>query len=344
MLHFDDGSVPVEHAFDVYHDTTSPLFDAALVGPPTAFRATATDYLVDDIVVSRLRTDGHVLRRRPRHLTDETSDWIAVLLPTRGVMVGETGRTGIEVGAGTIGVLDLATPFTLCTPGAEITWVCLPRARVGCADHLSPGAIGRDSPRGEVLAAAILELWCRVGTARASEAAALADDIAATMSNVLRPDEFRPTDRELQQAMRAHVRANLGDLDLGVDALRATFHCSRSSVYRCFEPEGGVGRFIREQRLLRCLAELTSPVAHPPRVGAVATRWGFENPSHFNRLFRAKFGLTPSAARAAAEARHREPDRPPAATDQIRAFHAWTRQTPSPAGGEGTGAPPLRAG
>jgi AraC-like DNA-binding protein len=40
--------------------------------------------------------------------------------------------------------------------------------------------------------------------------------------------------------------------------------------------------------------ELTAPRSLPRRVSEVAVRWGFENPSHFNRLFKAAFGAAPT--------------------------------------------------
>jgi AraC-like DNA-binding protein len=57
-------------------------------------------------------------------------------------------------------------------------------------------------------------------------------------------------------------------------------------------------RYIRTQRLHRCLDELTRPANLPLKVSEIGTRWGFENPSHFNRLCKAEFGVPPSVVRS----------------------------------------------
>lgn len=67
------------------------------------------------------------------------------------------------------------------------------------------------------------------------------------------------------------IKANLSDLVLGLDDLRAAFHCSRSSGYRCFEQHGGVASYIREQCLHRCFDELAQPTELPRRIADVAT-------------------------------------------------------------------------
>ena len=41
--------------------------------------------------------------------------------------------------------------------------------------------------------------------------------------------------------------------------------------------------------------DLALPSTTRKHVGLIATRWGFENPSHFNRLFKQSFGVVPSA-------------------------------------------------
>ncbi len=164
---------------------------------------------------------------------------------------------------------------------------------------------------------------------RADEAGELAGAFAETVDSVLAADRFTPADRDLAVAMRDFVNVNLGDLYLDVDTLRATFHCSRATAYRVFEPHGGVATYIRDQRLMRCFAELTRPVepAEPPEmISEVATRWGFENPSHFNRLFKTKFGLPPSKLATPATEEPRRGTKPPALATRSKRFHAWARR------------------
>jgi AraC-like DNA-binding protein len=325
VLTFSEDAVPTEHAFALFRDTTAPLFDTGLLQGSEEFRSAATDYLIDDILVSRVSTSPHTLRRTNGHLRDGTTDWITVQIYDRGGLLGEAGRDlSLDLNPDRIGIVDLAEPFTAWNRGGVATWIALPRVRVDRADRLAPvQTLDRWSVRGRVLGAAVAGLWRRLGNARAGDAPVLAAEIAETVNTVLDPAAFAPTDRDLAAAMVDFVKVNLSDLDLGVDHLRRAFHCSRSSVYRAFERRGGVAAYIREQRLLRCFEQLTRPTALPRRVSDVATGWGFENPSHFNRLFKAKFGLPPSALSAHVDDSGPLRSLPSEATGLIRDFRHW---------------------
>ncbi|HTX06083.1 MAG TPA: helix-turn-helix domain-containing protein [Steroidobacteraceae bacterium] len=85
-------------------------------------------------------------------------------------------------------------------------------------------------------------------------------------------------------------------------ALSAEFICARSgwsraTVYRLFETEGGLARYIRRRHLLRAFRELTS--GQPPhlRIVDLALAHQFASESSFNRAFRRAFGIPPGKAR-----------------------------------------------
>jgi AraC-like DNA-binding protein len=58
---------------------------------------------------------------------------------------------------------------------------------------------------------------------------------------------------------------------------------------------------LNELRLQRALVLLTSPEGRDRRISDIALAAGFSDLSHFNRLFRARFGDTPSAVRRGVE-------------------------------------------
>jgi AraC-like DNA-binding protein len=55
---------------------------------------------------------------------------------------------------------------------------------------------------------------------------------------------------------------------------------------------------VTELRLQRAFALLTEAGDGPRRISDIALQAGFSDISHFNRLFRARFGDTPGAVRA----------------------------------------------
>ncbi|MPZ96284.1 MAG: helix-turn-helix domain-containing protein, partial [Propionibacteriales bacterium] len=51
------------------------------------------------------------------------------------------------------------------------------------------------------------------------------------------------------------------------------------------------------RRLARCRRDLLDPALADLPVAATAARWGFANPTHFNRVFRDNFGHPPGKYR-----------------------------------------------
>jgi AraC-like DNA-binding protein len=109
------------------------------------------------------------------------------------------------------------------------------------------------------------------------------------------PDQPVPLDTFV--TLCRYIEGNLASRDLGVAKLAATFGLSRASLYRLFEPAGGVASFIRQRRLARARHELSAPGLHDRRIGPIAYQAGFRSVATFNRAFLAAYGETPRNVR-----------------------------------------------
>ena len=110
---------------------------------------------------------------------------------------------------------------------------------------------------------------------------------------------------------------------LGAASIGAALKVSRATLYRLFEPHGGVASYLRERRLLRIHATLCAP--GPRRsLAAIAEDHGFQSAAQFSRAFRAQFGYSPSEAASAGQPLDAAPA---AATEPPRAesLAAWLR-------------------
>ena len=66
-------------------------------------------------------------------------------------------------------------------------------------------------------------------------------------------------------------------------------------VQRLFERKGVTfAEFVLEQRLLYARGLLGNPGAHQQKIATIAYTAGFGDLSYFNRVFRRRFGMTPS--------------------------------------------------
>ena len=50
---------------------------------------------------------------------------------------------------------------------------------------------------------------------------------------------------------------------------------------------------IRRQRLEACRRELRDERRRHVAIATISARWGFADPSHFSRVFRSEYGMTP---------------------------------------------------
>lgn len=100
--------------------------------------------------------------------------------------------------------------------------------------------------------------------------------------------------RQLQDYILRHLR----DETLSPGSIAAANHMSPRYVHMLFAQSGtSVSAWIRQQRLERCRQALQSGAHQGSRVADIAYTWGFGDPSHFTRIFKQQYGISPSDCR-----------------------------------------------
>jgi AraC-like DNA-binding protein len=100
-------------------------------------------------------------------------------------------------------------------------------------------------------------------------------------------------------AALAHVAENFTEPGLTLTAVAHRQGVSPRYLQRLLERSGrSFTTHVNELRLQRAFALLTSPQARGRRISEIALQAGFSDISHFNRLFRTRFGETPTGVRA----------------------------------------------
>lgn len=113
----------------------------------------------------------------------------------------------------------------------------------------------------------------------------------------------RVLDITRRERVRRLIRANLGAHTLGPRMLCRAAGVSRSTLYRLFEPSGGVAAAIQRERLDVAHAALADPSDARP-IRHIAESLAFADASTFSRAFRDAFGCTPRDVREAASLGH----------------------------------------
>ncbi|MEU2033724.1 helix-turn-helix domain-containing protein [Nocardia amamiensis] len=133
----------------------------------------------------------------------------------------------------------------------------------------------RELPRASVIAARNAAVELVAGTVRPQVAPS-----TALMGGVLRA------------AVERWIARHLNDGELSPAAAAAAHGVSVRSLHRTFAAEGtSFGAVVRASRLARARQDLA---AGADSVQTIAHRWGFSDASHFCRVFKNTYGLTPT--------------------------------------------------
>jgi AraC-like DNA-binding protein len=220
---------------------------------------------------------------------------------------GATGRLG------DILLLDLREPIELVreserTNSSEMT-LWLPRSqlpdRLKGLTTLNARVVKADQPGTVVATAALRALLTQLDAATPSVLDQLVRGVASLTADVVaaaaaaQPNVHTPHAPPLESfvTLSQFIETNLTARDLGAEKLARTFGLSRASLYRLFEPVGGVASYIRMRRLHRTYQELMAPGFQNRRIGPIAYGAGFRSIPAFNRAFRATFGQPPRTTR-----------------------------------------------
>ena len=235
-------------------------------------------------------------------------DRFAIRLSVCGSVAELAGDIGRCVDPGDIAILDLSQAAALrqsapdgFTEGVTL-WVAGAnvRALADNDDSLYNVVLKGVSPEGAMIGSAMRSLIVAAPKLRLASFNALADGIVVMVAKIASAKIDRVRDASPSSAasfvlVRRFVDRNLRAPGLGPEMIRAEFGLSRPSLYRLFEPAGGVAAYIRKARLSRAFQDLAA--GDDGGVGLIAARYGFRTINAFNRRFHEAYGMIPAQAR-----------------------------------------------
>lgn len=98
----------------------------------------------------------------------------------------------------------------------------------------------------------------------------------------------RRVDFAKREAAVRHISAHLADRSLDAEAIALATGQSRSGLYRVFERDGGVARFVMARRLAAVRDALEN--GSQDTLAVLAARFGFSDESHMGRRFTQAYG------------------------------------------------------
>ena len=296
--------------FEIWRRELSGLYEIML--PPDglanqSFRVDIQSWHLGELVAARAEFSAREQARTPRKIRGDRIDHYRVILQTAGRLRIELDGRELALEAGQLLVTDMSRPerFSV-TDGASIVLMI---SREALEDAL-PGPMSLhglvlQGPTACLLAGFLPSLAAQATALRRSDAGPVARSAIQLVAAAIAPsartlDAARPVVEVnlLRQACR-YIELHLTDAALSPQTVCNAFHISRATLYRLFEPLGGVASYIRERRLTHIHGVLESS-AMPRPLARLAEDYAFADAAHFSKSFRRMFGYSPSEVVASA--------------------------------------------
>lgn len=245
---------------------------------------------------------------RGRHLTQDGNSGLLLSAYSETFHVTSNGADRLVISPGQVlaAPLDLASTWTY-PAGGKITSIWIDRERLGMLAPNLPQrltVLDRTNPLVELLYS-YARIVQQAQTPSPAELALydrhLMEIAAMVLGGIAHPEEIGAANglRSARLgALKQDVDALFHQQDFSVGELGRRHGISARYVQMLFESEGTTfTEYLHERRLDFALRLLTDPMQAHRRIANIAFDAGFSDLSTFNRLFRRRYGDTPSSAR-----------------------------------------------
>lgn len=274
---------------------------------PAGLMGTMRSAVVNGLSIADITGNAHTVERTPAMARHLRTDSVVFTFVLTGESFHYNGSSTMLVKEGEVAIYDSDRPFLLgFSESMHAVVASLPRyhlADVGMEDAFRSTRVLRHAGRGieSQMARQLLDVlrgaFDRPLGVDAHEYNERFVEEALRAVQGLSPRLRHPNDTYFEEA-QAYILRRLGDPSLSVADVAETLSLSQRHLGRIFAAhETTVGQEIQEQRLQAAFAMLTTEDDSRMTAGEVALRCGFTSPSHFSRVFRARYGMTPTEAR-----------------------------------------------
>ena len=294
-----DGS-----GFEIWREVCRPILNVASRGPTKTFETAFNFCDVDGLVFNRVSYSATQFQRTSRHLRGGEGDLILVHMLLSGCEEGEVDGREFRMDPTRVIVQDWAHAYETRAEASEQISVAIPRERLAARDLLYEKRPviewSHDSPQGRMVGHALRGIWESLPNATQADAPAMAAGFLGLLNGLLDPAGESAAASVpgpcSAAAMKDFLVRRLHQPRLGIDDVVEAFTCSRSTVYRLFQKEGGVRAFVADQRLMEAFRILTRFGGCNRPIVEIATQLGFQDVSYFHRAFKRRFGITAGEA------------------------------------------------
>ncbi|MCF2535990.1 helix-turn-helix domain-containing protein [Streptomyces sp. FB2] len=249
------------------------------------------------------------LRRTDRLAREDEESAVTLGVQVTGSsLVVQNGRECL-LRPGELAVYESIAPYThLFDEGVDYRFIRLPRAALALPDRLlrdiTAVPLGSDNPVARLAFTYFSQLAVSDGLHQGVHADAVVEPSIELLRAVLASQHGNsslaraPLEATLGLRITHYIRAHLADPDLSAARIAAAHDISVRHLYAVLSRSGiSLGDWIRTRRLAECRRELAGPNGRLRTIAATGRRWGFVDATHFSKVFKQAYGISPRAWR-----------------------------------------------
>jgi len=283
---------------------------APLVMPNTPlhdYRIAATLQERGEVTINQAVGDPMGFLRTPKHAARLRADRVRISYCRRVSGGIESGGKAAGIADGAVYFRDYRGPGRFWSHSViDETWLFVPREW-----FVESGKATRDFDcavfQSDHFLAGLVAQRIKAVATHASDDAAFAEAVRGLRATVEDVFAARSSDshRKMLQVkaerlrrVKAYLAQHAGDSDLTPDRIADALGLARSSLYRLLQDEGlQVSAYVAEYRLTAIARTLRDPAWTECSIGEIAALWGHFDQAYLTRVFKRRFGETPSRYR-----------------------------------------------
>jgi AraC-like DNA-binding protein len=276
---------------------------------PERFLARICLHQVDGVRLTDCTASGRVSGTRSApQIAQDSEAYLNVVMIAEGSAVVRFGSSpDVHLSKGMFALRDTSRPMSFVTSeGNRQMSLLLPEARLLSRMPRVRDLVGRPMDGRHGMGGLFVDhfrmLMPRLSQLPASSRHGVLDTTLDLLTLCLgeQPTLAPPRLRQvLLEQVQRHIETRLTDPTLGPASLARVFGMTERNVHKLFEHVGvTVGAHVRSRRLAMCRRDLECTTLAARQIGEIAGHWGFPDASHFGKVFRAAYGLSPKEFRA----------------------------------------------
>ncbi len=304
---FSTAEQPQHRRLEYWNELTGSAFTPLVTDPVDrrAFVGRLTRTKIGDIRLSEARSDPAIVRHSRQHVARAREALFMLCLQLDGVScTRQQGRESV-LRYGDLHLLDSLRPYEVCFQEANrmlvlsIPQQALARRIVNPESVVGIPLSGRNGVSG-LLSSLLCNFWHqyrgeddRFLSPHFSEA--ILDLIASAYAGMSQGTAGTSVAIARREQIRGYIESHLHDPTLTPGRVAEAVHLSARRLHQLFEADGEtIGSYILRRRLEECARAISDAAQRGRTVTEIAFLHGFNNASHFGRVFRERYGSTPS--------------------------------------------------